>query len=280
VGSRLPLWPKQLVLQELRAFFGAIELIDSTRSDGVVWDELFVASGAGGLNIRILVDYSRDGKVTHVHLAALLDISEEIYVKLEEKMNLGLARTRLVAGKIMISGFFSSRKWLKSKIRYLLETWVIELNSILEFIARDGERVSSLFSKVDEKRYSSLRDSQIGETLAHLRERIGDQKRYPINWKKFYSRNDAFGGFFSNRRNDSNRSEFRGSGPWKVVVTGSGSNLYRVWKDGGRFVAELVEINILPPDSYTRVGIANSFDDALDIIRRHSGRQIKSVGPW
>ncbi|HXI86869.1 MAG TPA: hypothetical protein VNH64_05390 [Parvularculaceae bacterium] len=64
---------------------------------------------------------------------------------------------------------------------------------------------------------------------------------------------------------------------WEVVVHGGGANLYRIWKKRSKFIVDKVDINFIPPDSYTKIGEADTFEDALEIIRRHSGHQIESV---
>jgi hypothetical protein len=61
----------------------------------------------------------------------------------------------------------------------------------------------------------------------------------------------------------------------KVVVRGGGENLYEVSESSGWFYA--YKVSGLVFSSRTSIGKAKSFDQALDIIKSHSGRGIKKV---
>lgn len=62
----------------------------------------------------------------------------------------------------------------------------------------------------------------------------------------------------------------------KVVVRGGGQNLYEVSESSGWFYAYKVNVNLI--NSKDNLGKASSFDQALDIIKSHSGRGIEKIG--
>lgn len=62
----------------------------------------------------------------------------------------------------------------------------------------------------------------------------------------------------------------------RVVVNGGGANLYYIGESNGRFWVTQKKVGILL-DSDTDIGNTRSLDDALSLIRSHSGRGIKSI---
>ena len=62
----------------------------------------------------------------------------------------------------------------------------------------------------------------------------------------------------------------------RVVVTGGGRNLYKVSEHGGWYYAACVHVGFLTNTEHS-VGKARSLNDALELIRLHSGRQILSI---
>lgn len=65
----------------------------------------------------------------------------------------------------------------------------------------------------------------------------------------------------------------------RVVVSGGGQNLYRITGSGSSFIASKITINTFI-DDVKRVGKAGSFDDALSLIKSHSGKSIEKVSNW
>lgn len=65
----------------------------------------------------------------------------------------------------------------------------------------------------------------------------------------------------------------------KVVVRGGGSNLYRITVSGKAHSVEKVTVNPLST-SYKNIGRTDSLDDALSLIRSHSGQDIESISGW
>lgn len=63
----------------------------------------------------------------------------------------------------------------------------------------------------------------------------------------------------------------------RVVVQGGGDNLYSIGEYDGRFTAYKVRVQPLG-DSKTSIGTARSLEDAVTLIRAHSGREIKTIG--
>ena len=63
----------------------------------------------------------------------------------------------------------------------------------------------------------------------------------------------------------------------EVVVEGGGANLYKISEYDGWYYAYHVRVGFLS-NTKNSVGKARSLRDALDLIRMHSGREIKSVG--
>jgi len=68
-------------------------------------------------------------------------------------------------------------------------------------------------------------------------------------------------------------------GAKKVVVEGGGQNLYHIAIHGREHTVSHVDVGLLMND-YKTVGRANSLEDALNIIKSHSGQQIKEVRDW
>jgi len=63
----------------------------------------------------------------------------------------------------------------------------------------------------------------------------------------------------------------------EVIVEGGGANLYEINESGGRFTAYKVTVHILVPNSKSNIGSARSLEDALSVIKSHSGKSIKSI---
>lgn len=62
----------------------------------------------------------------------------------------------------------------------------------------------------------------------------------------------------------------------KVVVEGGGENLYEISESGGRFAVYKIKVNLLA-NSRNSIGTTGSLENALALIRSHSGKGIKSV---
>lgn len=65
----------------------------------------------------------------------------------------------------------------------------------------------------------------------------------------------------------------------KVIVQGGGENLYRVNDSNGTFYVQKVSIGLIS-NNYRDIGRTNNLDDALSIIKSHSGKQIKEILAW
>ena len=61
----------------------------------------------------------------------------------------------------------------------------------------------------------------------------------------------------------------------RVVVRGGGENLYEVSESSGWF--HTYKVGGVLFSSRTSIGKAKTFDQALDIIKSHSGREIEKV---
>ena len=64
----------------------------------------------------------------------------------------------------------------------------------------------------------------------------------------------------------------------KSVSTRDGK-LYRVYSDGGKHSVSKVSVGLIS-NTYTNVGRTSSFEDALSLIRSHSGSEIKEIKKW
>ncbi len=62
----------------------------------------------------------------------------------------------------------------------------------------------------------------------------------------------------------------------QVIVQGGGANVYEVAESSGIFTAYHVRVRLLGNDR-TRIGSGRSLEDAISLIKVHSGRQIKSI---
>jgi hypothetical protein len=62
----------------------------------------------------------------------------------------------------------------------------------------------------------------------------------------------------------------------KVVAEGGGANLYKISEYDGWFYAYKVDVGFLS-DSNRSVGKARSLTDTLDLIKSHSGKEIKEI---
>jgi hypothetical protein len=65
----------------------------------------------------------------------------------------------------------------------------------------------------------------------------------------------------------------------RVVVSGGGNNLYRISIYGDKYTISQVDVGIFTND-YNRIGEARSMDDALRIIKAHSGQSIIKITDW
>lgn len=63
----------------------------------------------------------------------------------------------------------------------------------------------------------------------------------------------------------------------EVVVEGGGKNLYEIHESGGKYTARQVTVGLIS-NSYSSIGTASSLEDAVSLIRAHSGREIKKLG--
>jgi len=62
----------------------------------------------------------------------------------------------------------------------------------------------------------------------------------------------------------------------KVVVQGSGKNLYKVSEYNGWFHAYQIDVGFFS-NSNNSIGKTRSFKDAIDLIKSHSGKEIESI---
>lgn len=62
----------------------------------------------------------------------------------------------------------------------------------------------------------------------------------------------------------------------KVVVEGGGENLYEINESENRFAVYKIKVNLLF-NSRKGIGTTGSLENALVLIRSHSGKNIKSV---
>jgi translation elongation factor EF-Tu-like GTPase len=65
----------------------------------------------------------------------------------------------------------------------------------------------------------------------------------------------------------------------RVVVSGGGDNLYRISIYGDKHTISHVDVGPFTND-YNRIGEARSMDDALRIIKAHSGQSIIKITDW
>ncbi len=62
----------------------------------------------------------------------------------------------------------------------------------------------------------------------------------------------------------------------KVVVSGGGKNLYEISESNGTFWVYKVNVGLILNDR-KQIGKTTRMDDALSIIRSHSGREIDTI---
>ncbi|MCC6505035.1 MAG: hypothetical protein IT475_06260 [Aquimonas sp.] len=62
----------------------------------------------------------------------------------------------------------------------------------------------------------------------------------------------------------------------QVVVEGGGENLYEINESGNRFSIYKIKVNLLF-NARKGIGTTGSLENALALIRSHSGKSIKSV---
>jgi len=65
----------------------------------------------------------------------------------------------------------------------------------------------------------------------------------------------------------------------RVVVSGGGDNLYRISIYGDKYTVSQVDVGVFTND-YNVIGKARSMDDALSIIKSHSGKSIIKITDW
>jgi len=65
-------------------------------------------------------------------------------------------------------------------------------------------------------------------------------------------------------------------GKRRVVVKGGGANLYYISDSGGTFYVTHKRVGLILDDNID-IGKTRSLDDALSLIRSHSGRGIESI---
>jgi hypothetical protein len=65
----------------------------------------------------------------------------------------------------------------------------------------------------------------------------------------------------------------------RVVVSGGGENLYRISIYDNKYTVSQVDVGYITND-YNRIGEARSMDDALRIIKAHSGQSIIKITDW
>ena len=65
----------------------------------------------------------------------------------------------------------------------------------------------------------------------------------------------------------------------RVVVHGGGNNLYRISIYGDKYTVSQVDVKLFTNDINV-IGEARSLDDALSIIKSHSGQSIKKITDW
>jgi hypothetical protein len=64
----------------------------------------------------------------------------------------------------------------------------------------------------------------------------------------------------------------------KIVVRGGGENLYKVNETNGTFYAYKIKVSLIPfCDSDKLLGKTKKFEDALALIKSHSGRDIDTI---
>jgi hypothetical protein len=62
----------------------------------------------------------------------------------------------------------------------------------------------------------------------------------------------------------------------KVVVQGGGRNLYKISEYNGKYTAYKVDGGFFG-NSTNKIGTASSLEDALSLIRAHSGKEIDEI---
>ena len=65
----------------------------------------------------------------------------------------------------------------------------------------------------------------------------------------------------------------------RIVVQGGGDNLYRISVYGNKYTVSQVKVKTFTNDINV-IGEARSMDDALRIIKSHSGKSIKKITDW
>ena len=62
----------------------------------------------------------------------------------------------------------------------------------------------------------------------------------------------------------------------KVVVKGGGKNLYKISEYGGKYTAYHVDVGFIS-NSNNNIGEARNLEDALSLIKAHSGKEIEKI---
>ena len=65
----------------------------------------------------------------------------------------------------------------------------------------------------------------------------------------------------------------------RVVVEGGGNNLYQISEYNGDFVAYYVDVGFIT-NSYKNIGETRSFENAIVLIKVHSGKEIKKISDY
>lgn len=68
-------------------------------------------------------------------------------------------------------------------------------------------------------------------------------------------------------------------GAKQVVVQGGGDNLYKVSESSRTFYVYRIDVGIFSNTHY-EIGQTRNFEDALSLIKSHSGKGIKKISPW
>jgi hypothetical protein len=62
----------------------------------------------------------------------------------------------------------------------------------------------------------------------------------------------------------------------RVVVQGGGKNLYKIHEYSGKYTAYCVDVGFLS-NTNKNIGEARNLEDALTLIKVHSGKEIKEI---
>lgn len=65
----------------------------------------------------------------------------------------------------------------------------------------------------------------------------------------------------------------------RVVVKGGGENLYRIYEASGKYWIDSVDVGFIS-NSYNNIGKTSNLEDAISIIKAHSGKEIDTISEW